>query len=279
MYQSHYSYFPYHRNIVQHDNKQGIVESDITNSDVGQDNVANRESPGNSSSHHYQTSPYSRHNGSFHQQQHPDPEYSPQQNNNVSGSYRDSPRDQQPLPPLIRAGDKVAHVVKGERDRDGVDDEQRTAQYLSANCVIFTYYTGDINKIVDDHFSKALNQSSDRDQVPLSARNLPPSFWDSNWVAPAGSLSAAGHSADLVPGHDHWSGGDPWHNYMAAQMATVTGGSYSAHQMYHNARSYSSLLLHSRREWVEQNYNSSPYTSMSGLDGGMQSGSKDLYWF
>ena len=63
---------------------------------------------------------------------------------------------------MIRAGEKVAHVVKGERDRDGLDDEQRTAQYLSANCVIFTYYTGDINKIVDDHFSKALNQSSDR---------------------------------------------------------------------------------------------------------------------
>jgi len=59
----------------------------------------------------------------------------------------------------------------------------------------------------------------------------------------------------------------------------VSGGSYSAHQMYHNARNYSSLLLHSRREWVEQNYSSSPYSSMTGLDGGMQSSAKDLYWF
>ena len=42
-------------------------------------------------------------------------------------------------------------------------------------------------------------------------------------------------SGELYPG-DHWSSGDPWHNYMAAQMA-VTGGSYSAHQMYHSARS------------------------------------------
>ena len=34
---------------------------------------------------------------------------------------------------------------------------------------------------------------------------------------------------------------------------------------YLYCRSYSSLLLHSRREWVEQNYSSSPYTSMSGI--------------
>ena len=66
---------------------------------------------------------------------------------------------------------------------------------------------------------------------------------------------------DLYPG-DHWAAGDPWHNYMAAQMA-VSGGSYSAQQMYHSARSYSSLLLHSRREWVEQNY-SSPYSAVPG---------------
>ncbi len=38
---------------------------------------------------------------------------------------------------------------------------------------------------------------------------------------------------------------------------------YSAHQMY-TARSYSSLLLQSRREWVEQNYSASPYPAMSG---------------
>jgi hypothetical protein len=38
---------------------------------------------------------------------------------------------------------------------------------------------------------------------------------------------------------------------------------YSAHQMY-TARSYSSLLLQSRREWVEQNYSASPYPPMSG---------------
>ena len=117
-------------------------------------------------------------------------------------------------------------VVKGERDRDVSEDEQqRSAQYLSANCVIFTYCTGDITKMVDDHFARALSQSSDREHVPMSARNLPPSFWDCNWVGSPG----------LSQYSDHWTTSDPWHNYMAAQMA-VSGGSYSAHQMYHNAR-------------------------------------------
>ena len=53
--------------------------------------------------------------------------------------------------------------VKGEKDKEGmVEEDQKSAQYLSANCVIFTYYSGDISKVVDDHFSKALSQSNDR---------------------------------------------------------------------------------------------------------------------
>ena len=183
------------------------------------------------------------------------------------GQARDS------LPPLVR-GVADTDKVKGEKDKEGLEEEdQKNAQYLSANCVIFTYYSGDISKVVDDHFSKALSQSNDRgrgldinqvlfnlfflllDSIPLSARNLPPSFWDSSWVrTPSLPSSTELYSADPYSG-------DPWHNYMAAQMAV--GGSYSAHQMY-TARSYSSLLLQSRREWVEQNYSSSPYASMTG---------------
>ena len=70
---------------------------------------------------------------------------------------------EQPLPPLIRAGDKAVSI-KGERDpgEPGEPGEQRSAQYLSANCVIFTYVAGDISKLVDDHFTKALGQNSDR---------------------------------------------------------------------------------------------------------------------
>ena len=34
------------------------------------------------------------------------------------------------------------------------------AEYLSARCVLFTYFQGDISTVVDEHFSRALSQSS-----------------------------------------------------------------------------------------------------------------------
>ena len=113
--------------------------------------------------------------------------------------------------------------------------------------------TTEVSKPIVKSFSNYFCLFSDF--VPLSARNLPPSFWDSSWVRTPSLPS----STDLYSSDPYSS--DPWHNYMAAQMAV--GGSYSAHQMY-TARSYSSLLLQSRREWVEQNYSSSPYASMTG---------------
>ena len=45
-------------------------------------------------------------------------------------------------------------IVKGERDQE--EEETRRAQYLSANCVIFTYHPGDVSKQVDDHFNKVI---------------------------------------------------------------------------------------------------------------------------
>ena len=72
-------------------------------------------------------------------------------------------RDSNSLPPLVRGVGVPDEKVKGEKDKEGMEEEdQKNAQYLSANCVIFTYYTGDISKVVDDHFTKALSQSNDR---------------------------------------------------------------------------------------------------------------------
>ncbi|KAL3249414.1 hypothetical protein MRX96_056035, partial [Rhipicephalus microplus] len=33
------------------------------------------------------------------------------------------------------------------------------AHYVSDNCVVFTYYSGDISSVVDEHFSRALSES------------------------------------------------------------------------------------------------------------------------
>lgn len=34
------------------------------------------------------------------------------------------------------------------------------AEYLNSRCVLFTYFQGDISDVVDEHFSRALSQSS-----------------------------------------------------------------------------------------------------------------------
>lgn len=45
--------------------------------------------------------------------------------------------------------------------RDGERDSQpRGTQYLTSNCVLFTYFSGDPATVVDEHFSRALSQPS-----------------------------------------------------------------------------------------------------------------------
>ena len=123
---------------------------------------------------HYHSS-YSRHAPYPHQHQ---DSFSPHHNNNHTfggGGGGDTANNNAgagagaragELPPLVRAGDKAGAgqlaVVKGEAEQGA---EQRSAQYMSANCVIFTYYSGDISKMVDEHFTKALSQASDRGEM------------------------------------------------------------------------------------------------------------------
>ncbi|CAN7988963.1 unnamed protein product, partial [Ixodes hexagonus] len=101
------------------------------------------------------------------------------------------------------------------------------AQYLSANCVVFTYYSGDISSVVDEHFSRALSQPSSYeaacktgapfasfcpDTPPMSQRNFPASFWNCNQQTSASnspimagnSLTGGASPGDLYPA-------DPYH--------------------------------------------------------------------
>lgn len=36
-------------------------------------------------------------------------------------------------------------------------------QYLTANCVVYTFYNGDMSSAIDDHFNRALKRNSERD--------------------------------------------------------------------------------------------------------------------
>uniref|UniRef100_A0A8C6UI27 Vestigial-like family member 2a n=1 Tax=Neogobius melanostomus TaxID=47308 RepID=A0A8C6UI27_9GOBI len=114
------------------------------------------------------------------------------------------------------------------------------AEYLSARCVLFTYFQGDISAVVDEHFSRALSQTSytaptnflpflcsiPDGTFPMSQRSFPPSFWNSSYQpsvsSTLGSALSASHTELSFPGdpyspaslhsHLHQPGPDAWHS-------------------------------------------------------------------
>lgn len=44
-------------------------------------------------------------------------------------------------------------------DDDESEDTNSRAQYVSANCVVFTHYQGDASTVVDEHFTRALDKT------------------------------------------------------------------------------------------------------------------------
>ena len=60
-------------------------------------------------------------------------------------------------------------MLRLESDVEGDGpEEEGSAQYLTANCLLLTYFNGDSANLVDAHFDRALNnekmQSSDKPQ-------------------------------------------------------------------------------------------------------------------
>uniref|UniRef100_A0A1I8PHF9 Protein vestigial n=1 Tax=Stomoxys calcitrans TaxID=35570 RepID=A0A1I8PHF9_STOCA len=171
---------------------------------------------------------------------------------------------------------------------------QGRAQYLSATCVVFTNYSGDTASVVDEHFSRALNSSKDT-TTPMSTRNFPPSFWNSNYVHP---VTATTHPqmSDLYSSEGGYAT-DPWVPHAAAHYGTYAHAAHAhaahAHAYHHNMAQYGSLLRlpqqygHSSRlhhdqqtaHALESAAAYSSYPTMAGLEAQVQESSKDLYWF
>jgi hypothetical protein len=57
--------------------------------------------------------------------------------------------------------------VYTDDDEDSGSGGSSRAQYVSANCVVFTHYTGDVAAVVDEHFTRALSTET----KPLSAQS------------------------------------------------------------------------------------------------------------
>ncbi|KAL6100645.1 vgll3 [Pungitius sinensis] len=81
-------------------------------------------------------------------------------------------------------------ACRSASDPDPKDGAQPAeAEYLSARCVLFTYFHGDIGDVVDEHFSRALSQSSpfNSETKPIRVTQPPASAAAGSWKD--GSLS------------------------------------------------------------------------------------------
>ncbi|XP_030757506.1 protein vestigial isoform X2 [Sitophilus oryzae] len=176
---------------------------------------------------------------------------------------------------------------QGVEDDDSQDAASSRAQYVSANCVVFTHYQGDAASVVDEHFNRALDKSAThtKESSPMTARNFPASFWNSQHYAGASASHHGASAADLYS--EHYHPGDAWYQYSQHHRAVHD---YHHHNM---AAQYGGLLLPGSRlhmsshapckamDWqhpsIESPYSS--YPTMSGLEAQVQDSSKDLYWF
>nr|XP_029500186.1 transcription cofactor vestigial-like protein 3 [Oncorhynchus nerka] len=71
----------------------------------------------------------------------------------------------------VRQGLEVSGL--GGSWRSGKDSQPAEAEYLSSRCVLFTYFHGNIEDVVDEHFSRALSQPSTFTGETRSSRDTP----------------------------------------------------------------------------------------------------------
>ncbi|CAL8321002.1 unnamed protein product [Merluccius merluccius] len=95
--------------------------------------------------------------------------------------------------------------------KDSSSSQPAEAEYLSARCVLFTYFQGSIGDVVDEHFSRALSQSGAfaRETKPLPRATqqqqqpsapLPGALWKD------GASLSEGQCSPIIP-TNMWSGG------------------------------------------------------------------------
>ncbi|KAK6170088.1 hypothetical protein SNE40_018566 [Patella caerulea] len=178
------------------------------------------------------------------------------------------PRMHEPLDLGSYPGPSTSSTIVKDEDSER-EIQPKETHYLNANCVLLTYFSGDISTVVDDHFSRALSQTSGgsfglettgsktlscKEPSPWAQRNFPPSFWNSSYQ-PASSLMSSHHdfqfsSNPYLASSLHGITGlhqDPWHYSLSSQPHGVT----YPHRPMHYDLSYPSMASTSR---FSQNY-------------------------
>ncbi|KAK7939610.1 hypothetical protein WMY93_002936 [Mugilogobius chulae] len=97
---------------------------------------------------------------------------------------------------LHRQASGSGHIRRSPSDGDLKDSSQPAgAEYLSARCVLFTYFKGEIGDVVDEHFSRALSQASSfsSESKPIRVTQQP-STSSGGWKDGSSPLESPTHS-------------------------------------------------------------------------------------
>ncbi|XP_039600919.1 transcription cofactor vestigial-like protein 3 [Polypterus senegalus] len=218
----------------------------------------------------------------------------------------------QGLPPSVPAGFKEQYgqlgrqrgtrMLEAEDAKDKQETEAETEEaakepeYLNSRCVLFTYFQGDIGDVVDEHFTRALSQTSDcraelkcsktwRDSSPVPSSQcttFPASFWSSSYqpqVAPciagvhtdfpAASTTPAvafhnsdplgwGHSLQQPSLANPATFTDSWHYQLASQASPSYPHVHDvySHLHHHHHQHPHHLLHHSHSSHLDPRYSS-----------------------
>ncbi|MEQ2204832.1 hypothetical protein XENOCAPTIV_019217 [Xenoophorus captivus] len=123
------------------------------------------------------------------------------------------------------------------------DSTQPTeAEYLSSRCVLFTYFQGDIGDVVDEHFSRALSQSSSFsiESKPIRVTQATAAATNNPWKEFSSSPVSFTHSDGALWASHVLSQGsipspaslpDSWTYSLSPQS---TSGYPNVHEIYHS---------------------------------------------
>ncbi|KAJ8255844.1 hypothetical protein COCON_G00197080 [Conger conger] len=150
----------------------------------------------------------------------------------------------------------------GEEGPQPKETHPAEAEYLSSRCVLFTYFQGDIGDVVDEHFSRALSQTSAtrgparglwRDGGALASgqcSGFPSALWGGGYPSQASPRLSSLHpefspSAAAFQASDPaaWAP-EPWPYPLGSQSA---GGYAHVHELYphvHARHAHHHMLHH-----------------------------------
>ncbi|XP_041461694.1 transcription cofactor vestigial-like protein 2 [Lytechinus variegatus] len=179
--------------------------------------------------------------------------------------------------------------VKEEEESGNASDKDPApeADYVNSRCVIFTFYSGDLDKIVDEHFSRSLShqgsyaQDTDGKQrtingsdlnsqndsgdsrrensnwpsknngspTPMCKRSFPPSFWNSNFYSNVTNCN--NNNANISSNSLHLNSMYPTStstHHDTSSLLNAAQAAADSYTMHHHAHHRAASMHHSQAE-------------------------------